>query len=73
MVSVQLLGVAAVIAQVVLEMTQGLVKQRQWTSMVVLAAAFIASYVFKVNAALIILVCAVLGLLTRKKGGDGNK
>ena len=63
-------GVAAVIAQVVLEMTQGLVKKRQWSSMVVLAVAFIASYVYNVNAALIILACAVLGLLTRKKGGS---
>ena len=66
-------GVAAVIAQVVLEMTQGLVKQRSWSSMVVLVIAFVASYVFNVNAALIILACAVLGLLTRKKGGAENK
>ncbi|WP_051409905.1 chromate transporter [Enterocloster asparagiformis] len=66
-------GVAAVIAQVVLEMTHGLVKQRSWSSMVVLVIAFVASYVFNVNAALIILACAVLGLLTRKKGGTENK
>ncbi len=66
-------GVAAVIAQVVLEMTQGLVKKRQWSSMVVLVIAFIASYVYNVNAALIILACAVLGLLTRKKGGSEEK
>lgn len=65
-------GVAAVIAQVVLEMTQGLVKGRQWLSMVILAAAFVASYVYKVNAALIILACAVLGLMLRprKKGSE---
>ncbi len=60
-------GVAAVIAQVVLEMTQGLVKGRQWLSMVILAAAFGASYVYKVNAALIILACAVLGLVIRPR------
>ena len=41
--------------------------------MVVLVIAFVASYVFNVNAALIILACAVLGLLTRKKGGAENK
>lgn len=60
-------GVAAVIAQVVLEMTQGLVKGRSWLSMVILAAAFIASYVYKINAALIILACAVLGLVIRPR------
>ena len=61
-------GVAAVIAQVVLEMTQGLVKKRQWSSMVVLVIAFIASYVYNVNAALIILACAVLGLFDTQEG-----
>ncbi len=60
-------GVAAVIAQVVLEMTQGLVKGRQWLSMVILAIAFVASYVYKVNAALIILACALLGLVIRPR------
>lgn len=60
-------GVAAVIAQVVLEMTQGLVKGRQWLSMAILAAAFAASCVYKVNAALIILACAVLGLVIRPR------
>lgn len=60
-------GVAAVIAQVVLEMTQGLVKGRQWLSLVILILAFIASYVYNVNAALIILACAVLGLIIRPR------
>ncbi|HJC65495.1 MAG: chromate transporter [Lachnospiraceae bacterium] len=58
-------GVAAVIAQVVVEMTGGLVRDRRWLSILVLCAAFLASYVLEVNAALIILAAAVFGLLTR--------
>ncbi len=58
-------GVAAVIAQVVVEMTGGLVRDRRWLSILVLCAAFLASYVLEVNAALIILASAVFGLLTR--------
>ena len=58
-------GVAAVIAQVVVEKTGGLVRDRRWLSILVLCAAFLASYVLEVNAALIILAAAVFGLLTR--------
>ena len=58
-------GVAAVIAEVVVEMTGGLVRDRRWLSILVLCAAFLASYVLEVNAALIILAAAVFGLLTR--------
>ena len=58
-------GVAAVIAQVVVEMTGGLVRDRRWLSILVLCAAFLASYVLEVNAALIILASAVFGLLPR--------
>ena len=58
-------GVAAVIAQVVVKMTGGLVRDRRWLSILVLCAAFLASYVLEVNAALIILAAAVFGLLTR--------
>ncbi len=58
-------GVAAVIAQVVVEMTVQLPGTRRWLSILVLCAAFLASYVLEVNAALIILAAAVFGLLTR--------
>ena len=58
-------GVDAVIAQVVVEMTGGLVRDRRWLSILVLCAAFLALYVLEVNAALIILAAAVFGLLTR--------
>lgn len=56
-------GVAAVIAQVVLEMTSGLASKREALPMLILCAAFLASYVFQVNAALIIAVTAVCGVV----------
>ena len=58
-------GVAAVITQVVVEMTGGLIAGRQWISILVLCVAFWASYVMEVNAALIILAAAVFGLIIR--------
>ena len=46
-------------------MTGGLVKGRQWLSILVMCAAFWASYVMEINAALIILAAAAFGLVTR--------
>lgn len=59
-------GVAAVITQVVVEMAAGLLTERRWLSILVLCAAFFASYVLEVNAALIILAAAVFGLTARR-------
>ncbi len=56
-------GVAAVIAQVVLEMTWGLAARREALLLVILCAAFLASYVFQVNAVLIIAAAAACGLV----------
>ena len=39
----------AVIAQVVWERGSGIVKDRQWISVLIIAAAFIANYVYNVN------------------------
>ena len=71
-------GVGAVIAQVVWEMGSGIAKDRQWISVLIMAAAFIANYVYNVNAVLIILLCATIGVgrtLTfghNKKGTEGG-
>lgn len=56
-------GVGAVIAQVVWEMGSGIVKDRQWISVCIMAAAFAANYVFNVNVILIILLCALIGVI----------
>ena len=41
-------GVGAVIASVVWDMAAGITKKKEWTSIVIMAAAFIASYVMEV-------------------------
>lgn len=70
-------GVGAVIAQVVWEMGSGIVKERQWLSILIMIAAFAANYIFNVNVILIILICALIGVVRtvytekrRKKGGN---
>lgn len=63
-------GVGAVIIQVVWEMTSGIVKEKQLTALLTMAAAFAANYFFGVNVILIILLCAgggVISTLYREK------
>ena len=69
-------GVGAVIAQVVWEMGSGIAKNRQWISVCIMIAAFVANYILNVNVILIILICALIGVArtlraekTRKEGG----
>lgn len=70
-------GVGAVITQVVWEMGSGIVKDRQWISVCIMAAAFVANYIYGVNVILVILFCALLGVArtvysekTKKRGGN---
>ena len=68
-------GVAAVIADVVINMASNISKEREIISIVVMMGAFIATYFFKVNVMYIILVCGIIGALkvvirAKKKGGD---
>lgn len=56
-----LAGVAAVIADVVITMAGKILKGKKWLPILVLLGAFIATYFFKVNVILIILICGVLG------------
>lgn len=56
-------GVGAVIASVVWDMGGGIVKQKDPTSLVIMAAAFLAACVFRVNVVYIILTCIFLGLV----------
>lgn len=71
-------GVGAVIAQVVWEMGSGIVKDKQWFSVFIMAAAFAANYIWNVNVILIILICAVIGVVrtilaeNALKKGDGS-
>ena len=56
-------GVGAVIASVVLDMGGGVLKQKSVLSIAVMLTAFIATYVFKVNAVYIILACIAIGVV----------
>ena len=65
-------GVGAVIMDVVFEMVSGIVTGRQYVSICLMVAAFIANYYFQVDTVVIILFCIALGLiltLCREKGG----
>lgn len=67
-------GVAAVITDVVLSMGGKIVKGKQIFSILMMAGAFLAAFVFDVNVALIILICGVIGailVIYREKKGKG--
>lgn len=54
-------AVAAVIVDVVITMGIGVAKTKSVLSILIMVAAFVATYFFQVNVMLIILVCALLG------------
>lgn len=56
-------GVSAVIMSVVYDMMSDIVKQKDVTLVIVAILAFVANYFFKVNVILIILACAVYGVI----------
>ncbi len=56
-------AVAAIIADVVFEMVTGLVKEKSKLSIVVMVAAFAASFFWNINAVYIILICCILGIV----------
>lgn len=69
-----LVGVAAVICDVVFTLAGKLFKQRRLLPILVMAAAFVASHFFKVNIILIILTSGLLGafdLFMRRKEAKG--
>lgn len=61
-------GIAAVIADVVWSMGKSVVKERDVFSIVLMAAAFIASFIFKINIMYIILFSGGLGILRMFRG-----
>jgi len=67
-------GVAAVIVDVVISMGSTVLKGWKAMSVIMMAGAFIAAFLFHVNVALIILICGVIGAVTviyREKMGRG--
>ena len=56
-------GVAAVIVDVVWTMAANIVKKRKPTPILLMVAAFVAVWIFKVNIILVLLACGLIGLL----------
>lgn len=61
-------GVGAVIAEVVINMTAGVFKQRKLYPIAVMLIAFTAAFFFNVSVMVIILICALLGAVTTLYG-----
>lgn len=68
-------GVAAVIADVVINLFQNIIKMKDYIATFIMIAAFIATVIFGVNVMYIIIICGIFGAVTsslsnyRKKGG----
>ncbi|WP_343249690.1 chromate transporter [Diplocloster hominis] len=56
-------GVAAVIADVVISMGGNIIKEKKLLYLLIMAGAFLATYLFHINVMYIILVCGALGAL----------
>ncbi|MCB5942382.1 chromate transporter [bacterium 210820-DFI.6.52] len=68
-------GVAAVIVDVTVTMGWGVAKEKNILSILMMVAAFVATYVFNVNVAFIVLACGLIGFLCfrQKKSGEVSK
>lgn len=69
-------GVAAVIFDVVIKLSQNVIKTKRMLYILMMVVSFIATYFFKVSAMLIILICLGIGIidllvtLAKKKGDN---
>ena len=66
-------GVGAVIASVVFDMGKPIIKEKDILSILILAGAFIASYMWKLNVVFIILFCGALGACRTLLGKRSRK
>ena len=68
-------AVTAVIIDVVINLAIGIIRDKKAIQLIIMISAFIATYVFKINVAYIILTCIFIGLIysKRKKYPLGEK
>jgi chromate transporter len=66
-------GVAAVIADVVIEMASKIIKNRQLSSIIVMALAFMAAVIFDINIVFILLISGTLGAYTALRSKSGSR
>lgn len=62
-------GVGAVIASVVYEMAQGIVKEREAGSIVIMVGAFLITCILEVNVVYVIITCALIGIVRARISG----
>lgn len=56
-------GVAAVIFDVVLNLSGAIVKSKEYISLFVMLGAFILTYIYGINVVIIIFICAIIGIV----------
>ncbi len=64
-------GVAAVIVDVVINLGRSVFREHNWVSVALMLGAFVATFFLKVNVAVIILLCGIIGyasLVLRERG-----
>ena len=66
-------GVGAVIASVVWDMAAGITKKKEWISIVIMVAAFIASYVMEIQGVYMVLICIAMGVIRTVLAGRGKR
>ena len=67
-------GVCAVIVDVVIDMSATVVKDKRIVPIILMAAAFIAVTIFRINVIFVILICGMIGILSViKTPGKGEK
>ena len=65
-------GVAAVILDVSVSLGRNVLKTKQWVHWAVMAAAFIATFFFRINVVCIILCAAAVGVVLALRGRKGG-
>ena len=66
-------GICAVIASVVWDMTKGIVKNKDYTGLLIMLTAFVLNYLLKVNVIFIILGAAFIGIVRTLIAGRKEK
>jgi chromate transporter len=69
-------GVVAVIADVVIKMAKGIIRQKEWLPILIMAVAFLIARIFAINVVLILLGSGLAGALSvlaaHRSGGSGK-
>lgn len=66
-------GVVAVIADVVINLGMGIVKERRISSLIIMIGAFVATFFLEVNIIIVILAAALIGLSAAYYRNKHNK